>query len=188
MPDEGPEEWYRNLKPVTRAYMTAAMGTTIIVQMDLLSPYLLILEYKAIVNNLELWRLVTNFCYFGPFGLPFVFSMFFLVRYGRELEQKRFEGRTADMVWFMAISGIVMIALVWLFGMEVPLLSQSMLSAIVYLWSREYSEQVINIFGLFNVQAFYFPWVLCRRPAGAPKPQRVWRPRMGRRRPSPGRR
>ena len=176
MPDEGPEEWYRNLKPVTRAYMTAAMGTTIIVQMDLLSPYLLILEYKAIVNNLELWRLVTNFCYFGPFGLPFVFSMFFLVRYGRELEQKRFEGRTADMVWFKAISGIVMIALVWLFGMEVPLLSQSMLSAIVYLWSREYSEQVINIFGLFNVQAFYFPWVLCaihKLMGGSPVPDLI---------------
>ena len=36
-----------------------------------------------------------------------------------------------------------------------------MLSAIVYLWSREYAEQVLNMFGLFNVQAFYFPWVLC---------------------------
>ena len=77
MPDEGPEEWYRNLKPVTRAYMTAAMGTTIIVQMDLLSPYFLVLDYGAIVNNLELWRLVTNFCFFGKFSLPFVFSMFF---------------------------------------------------------------------------------------------------------------
>merc|ERR1719440_802862 len=41
-----------------------------------------------------------------------------------------------------------------------PFLASSMLSSIVYLWSREYSEQVLSIFGLFNVQGFYFPWVL----------------------------
>ena len=44
--------------------------------------------------------------------------------------------------------------------LEFPFLSQAMLSVFVYLWSREYSEQVLSIFGLFNVQGFYFPWVL----------------------------
>ena len=34
-----------------------------------------------------------------------------------------------------------------------------MLASIVYIWSREYAEQVLSIFGLFEVQAFYFPWV-----------------------------
>ena len=42
---------------------------------------------------------------------------------------------------------------------SMPFLSSAMLSSIVYLWSREYSEQVLNIFGLFQVQGFYFPWV-----------------------------
>jgi len=179
MPDESPEEWYRNLKPVTRAYMTACFATTIIVQMELLSPMLLYLDFDAVLGRLELWRLLTNFCFFGTFSLPFVFSMFFLIRYGRELESKRFEGRSADMVWFMAISGLIMIGVVWLFGSVlggVPFLAQSMLSSIVYLWSREYSEQVISIFGLFNVQAFYFPWVLCaihKLMGGSPVPDLI---------------
>jgi len=31
--------------------------------------------------------------------MNFVFSMFFLVKYGQEVERKRFEGRTADCLW-----------------------------------------------------------------------------------------
>ena len=55
-------------------------------------------------------------------------------------------------------SGLIQIAIAYLF-VELPFLASSMLSTIVYLWAREYAEQVISIFGLFNVQAFYFPWV-----------------------------
>merc|ERR1719231_368008 len=42
-----------------------------------------------------------------------------------------------------------------------PFLAQAMLEVIVYLWSRQFATQLISIFGLFTVQAFYFPWVLC---------------------------
>ena len=42
-----------------------------------------------------------------------------------------------------------------------PFLAPSMLSALVYLWSREFSEQQLSMYGLFNVQGFYLPWVLC---------------------------
>ena len=164
MPDQSPEEWYRNLKPVTRGYLTTCCIITILVQMELLPAGLLILDWQGVTGRLEVWRLLTNFCFFGGFGLPFVFSMFFIIRYGEQLELKRFEGRTADMLWFMAFSGAVMLALSFV-GVVGPqhsqVMSTSMLAAIVYLWSREYSEQTISIFGLFNVQAFYFPWVLC---------------------------
>ena len=174
-PAEGPEEWYRSLPPVTRAYMTAAGVATLVTQMELISPMLLYLDIDLVFGKLELWRLLTTFIYFGGFGLPFVFSLFFLVRYGSELEKKRFEGRSADMVWFMAIAGVVMVAIAYLLG-GVPFLAQSMLSTLVYLWSREYSEQVISIFGLFNVQAFYFPWVLCaihKLMGGSPVPDLI---------------
>jgi len=50
------------------------------------------------------------------------------------------------------------VAIAYILG-SMPFLAQPMLSAIVYLWSREYADQVVSIFGLFNVQAFYFPWV-----------------------------
>ena len=158
-----PEEWYRSLPPITRGYMTAGFGATVLTQMEFISPMLIHLDFDLLLGQFELWRLATNFCFFGKFGLPFVFSMFFLVRYGKELETKRFEGRPSDMLWCLAFTGLLQVIVAYLL-VEMPFLSQSMLSVLVYLWAREYAEQVVNVFGLFNVQAFYFPWVRQRTP------------------------
>lgn len=35
----------------------------------------------------EVWRLLTNFFFFGSLGLDFVFHMFFLVKYCKSLEE-----------------------------------------------------------------------------------------------------
>jgi len=154
-----PEEWYRSLPKITRGYLTAALATTVCVQLELISPFLIYLDFDALTGKFELWRLATNFIFFGKFGMGFVFSLFFLVRYGRELEAKRYEGRAADLLWAMMIIGLIQVAIAFVMG-SMPFLAQPMLSAIVYLWSREYADQIVSIFGLFNVQAFYFPWVL----------------------------
>jgi len=154
-----PEEWYRSLPRVTRGFMTAALGTTFGVQLSLVAPSLLHLDFGAIFGGLELWRLLTNFVYFGPFGFPFVMSIFFLVRYTKELELKRFEGRTADFLWGMLFMGAIQATIAYAIG-GIPFLSQAMLSALVYVWSREHADTVLSVFGLFNVQGFYWPWVL----------------------------
>jgi len=156
----GPEEWYRSLPKVTRGYLTVSFVATLVTQLELLSPVLLYLDFDLVLGKLELWRILTNFCFFGKFSLPFVFSMFFLVRYGKELEEKRFGTRAADFLWCLAICGLMMIGIAYFLGNQ-PFLASSMLSVIVYLWSREFAEQTLSMFGLFNVQAFYFPWVLC---------------------------
>lgn len=158
MAEEGPEQWYRSLPPITRGYLTACFGATVLAQLELVSPLLLYLDFDLVLTKFELWRLLTNFCFFGTFSLPFVFSMFFLVRYGKEVEAKRFEGRAADCLWFYGICGLIMIGVAFVLGGQ-PFLASSMLSALVYLWSREFAEQTLSMFGLFNVQAFYFPWV-----------------------------
>ena len=188
---DGPEAWYRGLPPITRSYLTACSATTVLIQLELISPMLIYLDFGGVFSKLELWRLLTNFCFFGKFSMPFVFSMFFLVRYGKELEAKRFEGRAADYLWCMGFTGLLMTVVAWLLG-DQPFLASSMLSMMVYLWSREFAEQTLSMFGLFNVQvhaglslcppgralaqtppaprrtrrppplqAFYFPWVLC---------------------------
>ena len=77
-----PEEWDRSLPKITRGYLTAALVTTVSVQLELVTPYLIYLDFDALIGKLEIWRLATNFLFFGKFGLPFVFSLFFLVRLG----------------------------------------------------------------------------------------------------------
>ena len=155
-----PEEWYRSLPKVTRGWLTASFATTVLFQLEFISPNLIHLDFTALTQKLEVWRLLTNFCFFGKFGFPFVFSLFFMIRYGQELEKKRFEGRSGDFLWALMLMGLLQVAIAYVLG-SLWFLAQAMLSSIVYLWSREYAEQVLSIFGLFNVQAFYFPWVLC---------------------------
>jgi len=161
-----PEDWYRSLPKITRGYATTALLTTVAVQLQFISPALLwltppmVADFSAVTQKIELWRLVTNFCFFGPFGLAFVFGLFFLLRFGKELEMKRFEGRLADFLWALMIMGLVQIGVVYVLGFSMPFLAGGMLSSITYLWSREFADQVLSIYGLFNVQGFYFPWVM----------------------------
>ena len=42
------------------------------------------------VDDGQFWRMLTNFLYFGNFGLDYLFHMFFLVRYCRALEEGEF--------------------------------------------------------------------------------------------------
>lgn len=100
-----PEEWYKSLPKITRGYLTAAFAATVLTQMEFISPMLLYLDFDLLTQKFEAWRLATNFIFFGTFGLPFVFSLFFLVRYGKELEIKRYEGRSADMLTMMMFTG-----------------------------------------------------------------------------------
>lgn len=56
----------------------------------------------------QLWRLVTNFLYFGPIGFNFLFNLIFTYRYCRMLEEGSFRGKTADFFFMFLFGGTVM--------------------------------------------------------------------------------
>ena len=66
---------------------------------------------QLIVNKGQVWRLFTNFLFFGTFSLDFLFHMYFLVRYCRSLEEGSFRGRTADFVWMIMFGVFCMTAI-----------------------------------------------------------------------------
>jgi len=68
---------------------------------------------------LQVWRLFTNFFFFGAkFSLEFLFHMFFLVQYCRSLEEGSFRGRTADFFFMMLFGASLMLLLAPLTGMN----------------------------------------------------------------------
>ncbi|RWW82175.1 hypothetical protein BHE74_00009378, partial [Ensete ventricosum] len=62
------EEWYKQMPIITRSYLTAAVVTTVGCSLEIISPYNLYLNPKLIVQQYEIWRLVTNFLYFRKMG------------------------------------------------------------------------------------------------------------------------
>ena len=100
---------YFEMPPVTRAYTTACVLTTLSVQLDLLSPFQLYFNPILIWKNYQMWRLVTTFLFFGTFGFNFFFNMIFTYRYCRMLEENSFRGRTADFVTMFIFGSFFMI-------------------------------------------------------------------------------
>ncbi|EYC32044.1 hypothetical protein Y032_0003g1369 [Ancylostoma ceylanicum] len=96
------------MPPVTRAYTTACVLTTLAVQLDFITPFHLYFNWELIVKRYQFWRLLTSFCFFGSFGFSFMFNMIFTYRYCMMLEEGSFRGRRADFVYMFLLGGGLM--------------------------------------------------------------------------------
>ncbi|XP_051525400.1 derlin-2-like isoform X2 [Myxocyprinus asiaticus] len=127
-------------------------------QLEFITPFQLYFNPDLILRRYQVWRLITNFLFFGPLGFSFLFNMIFLYRYCRMLEEGSFRGRTADFVYMFLFGGVLMT----LFGLFANLffLGQAFTIMLVYVWSRRNPYVRMNFFGLLNFQAPFLPWVL----------------------------
>uniref|UniRef100_A0A4W5N4L7 Derlin n=1 Tax=Hucho hucho TaxID=62062 RepID=A0A4W5N4L7_9TELE len=149
---------YFQIPSVTRAYTTACVLTTAAVQLEVITPFQLYFNPDLIIRRCQIWRLITNFLFFGSLGFSFLFNIIFLYRYCRMLEEGSFRGRTADFVYMFLFGGVLMT----LFGLFANLffLGQAFTIMLVYVWSRRNPYIRMNFFGLLNFQAPFLPWVL----------------------------
>ncbi|KAI8801789.1 Derlin, partial [Cladochytrium replicatum] len=157
------EEWYYDVPVVTRTFVTSVVLVTLGCQLELISSLQLHYDYVLIdIRNLQYWRLITSFLYFGRFNLDFLFHLFFLVRYSRMLEEGSFRGRTADYFWMLFLGAITMLITTPFLPSKfsVPYLSFPLVFMLVYIWSRRNPYVRMNFLGLFNFNAPYLPWVL----------------------------
>mmetsp|Transcript_38957 Transcript_38957/g.154159 ORF Transcript_38957/g.154159 Transcript_38957/m.154159 type:complete len:254 (-) Transcript_38957:3993-4754(-) len=152
------EEWFRLMPPVTRSYVALSVITTGMCALDMISPLKLYLNWTQILEG-QVWRLLTNFFFFGKFGLDFLFHMFFLYRYCKLLEINSFRGKTADFL-YMLIFGSTLLLAVSRLTPGVLFLGPSLTFMMVYVWGRRNERMAMNFLGLFNFRAPYLPWVL----------------------------
>lgn len=105
-----------------------------------------------------MWRLLTTFLYFGPFGFTFLFNLIFTYRYCRMLEEGSFRGRPADFLFMFLFGASLMVVIA--FFVNLLFLGHAFTIMLVYVWSRRNPYVRMNFFGLLNFQAPYLPWVL----------------------------
>ena len=153
------QQWILEIPPITRTYMIGAFLTTAACALDLVSPFSLYFSPTLIFLKFQFWRLITNFFFFGgSFSLDFLFHMFFLVRYSKQLEENAFRGKTADFFYFI-LYGSTMMSILAPF-MSLYFLGSSLTFMMVYLWGRRNPYSRMNFLGLFPFTAPYLPWVL----------------------------
>ncbi|XP_050254434.1 derlin-1-like isoform X1 [Quercus robur] len=155
-----PAEYYRSLPPVSKFYGVACLMTTSAYYLQLYNPYNIALFYGLVLKRFQVWRLITNFFFLGQFSFPFAFRLLMIARYGVSLERGPFDKRTADYVWmfvFGALSLLVMAAVPYLWS---PFMGGSLVFMLVYVWSREFPNARISIYGLVSMKGFYLPYVM----------------------------
>jgi Derlin-2/3 len=158
-----PEEWFKSLPIVTKAYFVGAVGTTVLVSMGVISPFLLFLDFELVFKKFQIWRLLCNFLFFGKFGMPFLFNVVMLVRYCGKLETDYYSSlergkSTADFV-FMCLFGMTLMTVIAYFWEGLAFLGPALVFMVIYVWSRKDPEQPVNFWG-FLFKAWHLPFVL----------------------------
>ncbi|KAH9571267.1 hypothetical protein CY35_02G086200 [Sphagnum magellanicum] len=162
------EDWYKQMPIITRSYLTLSVLTTVGCALEVISPLHVYLNSTLVVEHYEVWRLVSNFFYFGKLDLDFLFHMFFLARYCKLLEETSFRGRTADFFFMLLFGGSLLTTLVVAGGQlkfgapfaDIIFLSNSLTFMMVYVWSKRNPHVQMSFLGLFSFTAPYLPWVL----------------------------
>mmetsp|Transcript_6170 Transcript_6170/g.14454 ORF Transcript_6170/g.14454 Transcript_6170/m.14454 type:complete len:213 (-) Transcript_6170:117-755(-) len=146
-----------HLPPVTRCLVLAAVALAVGCSLDIVSPATLYLNWQLIIYELQLWRLVTCFLFFGPFGVPFFWNTYVLVHYCSSLEAGAFRGKSADFLWMLVCGGGMMLALTYVFG-NAYFVSGALIDLMTYVWGRRNPTVRIQVF-MLQTRAPYLTWV-----------------------------
>ncbi|KAF5945653.1 hypothetical protein HYC85_015881 [Camellia sinensis] len=155
-----PAEFYSSLPPISKTYGTLCLFFTTANQFGLYHPKYIALIYERLFLHFEVWRLITNFFFLGQFSINFGIRLLMIARYGVQLENGPFQRRTADFLWMMIFGAFTLLALSVIPWFRSPFLGVSLVFMLLYVWSREFPNANINIYGLVSLKAFYLPWAM----------------------------
>jgi Derlin-2/3 len=153
-------ELWSSTPPFTKAYLSASMMATAMgyfFSKNHEFPSILLLEWKPLLRRLQLWRLVTAFLNFGPFGFGYVMTGHFVWTYMSTLERLHHD-KPYDFWLMIAFGGVTMVAGYTLLGISPRYLGHNLSTFLVYIWSRYHEGMEVNIMELFNTRAETLPW------------------------------
>jgi len=154
------QEWYSSLPAFTRHYFTAVVAITLLTTLGIIPVRYIILDWNAVFQQFQIWRLVTCFLFFGGFGLPWFFQMWLLVTYFGHLERGYYSGNRglAELLFLVVFGAVAMLLLSYLLG-GLYILSPALVFMALYVWSRKDPYQDVMFWG-FRFLAWHFPFVM----------------------------
>mmetsp|Transcript_41176 Transcript_41176/g.60432 ORF Transcript_41176/g.60432 Transcript_41176/m.60432 type:complete len:286 (-) Transcript_41176:36-893(-) len=159
----GPEAWFKGLPIITRCWFAAAFGLTCFGNFGFISVHKLVFMWEPLKDNFELWRILTPFCYAGPFKMETLFALYMLVTFSERYEAASpyntgGGGGTADYA-FCVLFGMASILLTYplIMGMVMPIFCRTMTFYVLYIWSKQNPNAQSNIWGV-PIKALHLPF------------------------------
>lgn len=159
------ENW-RKTPPLTKAFLSASFGATMFgfVAHKNEFPSMLLLDWKPTLARLQLWRPVTAFLNFGPFGFGYAMTAHFVWTYMSTLERLN-HGKPYDFWIMMLFGGISMVFGYSFLRISPRFLGHNLSTFMVYVWSRYHEGLEVNMMELFNTRAEMLPWFFLAQTA-----------------------
>lgn len=150
---------WRKTPPLTKGYLSASFAATLYGYLFNRNefPTVLLLDWKPVLQKLQIWRLLTSFLNFGPLGLGYLMTAHFVWTYMATLERLNHD-RPYDF-WIMIFFGqLSMVVGYPIFKLSPRFLGHNLSTFLVYIWSRYHEGMEVNMFELFNTRAEMLPW------------------------------
>jgi len=153
--------------PLTKAYISSSILLTALGYMSKSGnefPKYCTLDWKSTINKVQLWRPITAFLNFGPFGLGYIMTLQFVWTYMSTLE--RLNHKNPYDFWFMIVFGCTSMVIGYsVLKLPPSFLGHNLSTFLVYVWSRYHEGFEVNVMELFNTRAELLPWFFLAQTA-----------------------
>jgi len=149
--------FFQQSPKITKILTLSSIFISLLTWFEIISPYSLYINYQLIFKKFQIWRILTNFFYFGKFNLSLILHMLMFFRNSKLLEKKIFKGIAPDYLFFIFFNMICLMVLN-IFANEI-FLSESLNFSMTYYWGRKSKNTNVEFMGLFTFRAPYVPWI-----------------------------
>lgn len=148
--------FFQQSPKLTKILTLSSIAISLLTWFEVVTPLGLYLNYNLIFKKFQIWRIFSNFFYFGDFSLSFIFHMLIFFRNSKLLEKKVFRGNAPDYLYFILFC--MLFLLLFSSFTNVFFLSQSLSFAMTYYWGRKSKTTNVEFMGLFTFRAPYLPY------------------------------
>lgn len=148
--------FFQQSPKITKIIMLSSITISILSWFEIISPLNLYLNYSLIIKKWQIWRIITNFLYFGDFGVSFVFYMLMFFRNSKLLEKNVFHASAPDYLFFILFC--MLFHLLLCSFTNTIFLSKSLAFSMTYYWGRKSKTTTVELMGVFRIRAPYLPW------------------------------
>ena len=148
--------FFQQSPKITKILTLSSILISLLTWFEIVSPLSLYLNYSLIFKRCQIWRIFTNFFYFGDFSLSLLFHMLIFFRNSKLLEKKIFKGSAPDYLYFILFCMVFL--LIFNPFARIIFLSESLSFAMTYYWGRKSKTTNVEFMGVFTFRAPYLPW------------------------------
>merc|ERR1719424_2810442 len=146
-------------QPITRSWVSASVVMAVLSTQRVIDLRSVCFGERAVWYKGEWWRLLTNFFFMGDSVLSVFFWMqiYHFWECLKVLELVKYRYEPADFVKMILCNAVMLLALKQRFRSMI-FLGSPMVMVFVYIYSRTYEDQVMNLLGFFQIRCGWLPF------------------------------